>query len=929
MEPQANNKPLNQHDQVYLLQQIENLTGQNAQLLAAQKIQNERWQLALQSNGDGLWDWNVVTNEVYFSHEWKAMLGFEDDEILGSLNEWDARIHPEDKQRVYAEIEQYIKGETDRYRSEHRVMCKDGSFKWILDRGQIVERNPDGSPLRMVGTHTDISSSKNALNEVSENLEFFSGMFKNSVVAMLIIDPETGAIADSNAAAQRFYGYTADEFRHLNIAEINQYQQEQITGEMNNAKNHRTNHFIFPHKLKNGESRIVEVYSTPVKRKNKSFLFSQITDITGRIQAESSLRENEEKYRGFIANSSDGFLLTNEDGQIIEWNAAQERITGFLAEEVIGRNAAEMQMNLGPVIKRTPEHYAKIRSLFQNFFVSGTGNFLNNVIILPIVTKYGEERIIEQMCFRIKSSKGFCLGAVTRDVTAEKEKESVLLDNEELFRTMFESAPLGVAQIDSNGRFVRTNSTLSLLLGYTKSELEEFTLYNVTDPVDMGHINTLLQRMIAGVNAGAVFESRCIHKNGTILWVVISCTVLSRQDGIPFFITYINDITARKRAELAVLENEEKLQKIFEILPVGITITDRSGNIIDGNKESERLLGLRKSQQFKRNAADEDWDIVRPDLTPMPANEFASVRALKENTTIMNIKMGLKKNEGITWINVCATPLPMANYGVIITYNDISEQVNSEKELSSLNRQLHESHIQLEEANKAKDKFISIIAHDLRAPFSAFLGISEILAAETESFSYEEISDMSKKMYISSVNTLQLLTDLLDWGRLYTRTMKFNLTEVNIDEIISRAADVLQAVAKEKGLTIVTHYLQTPAVFTDKNLLSNVIRNLISNAIKFSYRGNEIIVRVSSAGDTFSVAVEDKGVGMEPGEVEKLFKVDTINSSPGTEKEKGSGLGLLLCNEFVEKLGGKLTVESEKNRGTTFTITLPVNAVIQ
>jgi PAS domain S-box-containing protein len=133
------------------------------------KASEERWQFALEGAGDGVWDWNVQTNEVFFSRRWKAMLGFEEDEIGHTLDEWERRVHPDDKERVNAEIEEYLSGRTPTYSSEHRVVCKDGSYKWVLDRGQIVSHDKNGMPSRFIGTHTDITGFKQAQDSLTRS----------------------------------------------------------------------------------------------------------------------------------------------------------------------------------------------------------------------------------------------------------------------------------------------------------------------------------------------------------------------------------------------------------------------------------------------------------------------------------------------------------------------------------------------------------------------------------------------------------------------------------------------------------------------------------------------------------------------------------------------------------------------------------------
>ncbi|MEB3214248.1 MAG: PAS domain S-box protein, partial [Leptolyngbyaceae bacterium] len=141
---------------------------------AALRESEARWQFALEGSGDGVWDWNAQTNEVFFSHQWKAMLGFADHEIGSDLSEWDSRIHPDDREQCYAALNPHLRGDTPIYQNEHRVLCKDGTYRWILDRGKVIERTPEGKPLRAIGTHTDITYRKEteeALRQANELLE--------------------------------------------------------------------------------------------------------------------------------------------------------------------------------------------------------------------------------------------------------------------------------------------------------------------------------------------------------------------------------------------------------------------------------------------------------------------------------------------------------------------------------------------------------------------------------------------------------------------------------------------------------------------------------------------------------------------------------------------------------------------------------------
>lgn len=171
----------------------------------------ERWQFALEGSGDGVWDWNAVTNEVFFSSRWKSMLGFEDHEISGKLAEWDNRVHPRDKDRVYADIDRHFSGETPVYINEHRVLCKDGTYKWILDRGKVISRTAEGKPLRVVGTHTDITDRKKAETELIKAHERLEMLLHSLPLGIVVIDKETDCVIDANPKASMMIGAPIDK----------------------------------------------------------------------------------------------------------------------------------------------------------------------------------------------------------------------------------------------------------------------------------------------------------------------------------------------------------------------------------------------------------------------------------------------------------------------------------------------------------------------------------------------------------------------------------------------------------------------------------------------------------------------------------------------------------------------------------------------
>ena len=237
---------------------------------------------------------------------------------------------------------------------------------------------------------------------------------------------------------------------------------------------------------------------------------------------------------------------------------------------------------------------------------------------------------------------------------------------------------------------------------------------------------------------------------------------------------------------------------------------------------------------------------------------------------------------------------------------------------------LQESETKLKEANAAKDKFFSIIAHDLRNPFNAVIGFSNILREGIGELGTDEISEYIGYINESALNAYTLLGNLLDWARSQTNSIQFEPEAINIAEIVNATLVILSGEATKKNITITSTVPDDCIVRADSNMVSAVLRNLVSNAIKFTRPGGHVSIFSAMAGNCHEFTVEDNGIGIQEKDIDKLFRIDTKLYTKGTAEESGTGLGLILCKEFIEKNAGAIRVESEQGKGSRFIFTLPV-----
>ena len=269
---------------------------------------------------------------------------------------------------------------------------------------------------------------------------------------------------------------------------------------------------------------------------------------------------------------------------------------------------------------------------------------------------------------------------------------------------------------------------------------------------------------------------------------------------------------------------------------------------------------------------------------------------------------------------------------VIVLYNRFLLKKKTNKQLQNAIKKISESEADLKELNATKNKLFTIISHDLKGPFSSLLGFSEILAQESDKYNKEKIIQFSNIINTSAHDLFNLVENLLQWSRCQSKNMKYYPEKINLKELVTDIFSVLQFNAKNKNITLNSKIHENTYVFADSNIVSIVIRNLVSNALKFTDNGGKIVVKTRQClvsttsiekNNSIEISVIDTGIGISEENIDKLFKINTNYTTQGTSDEKGTGLGLIICKEFIEKSGGKIWVESKPGIGSTFKFTLP------
>jgi PAS domain S-box-containing protein len=459
------------------------------------KRSEERWQFALEGAREGVWDWNAETNEVYFSPQWKSMLGFEEHEVGNTLDEWDKRVHPDDKAQCYIDIQRHFSGETPYYENEHRVLCKDGSYKWILDRGMVMERSDDGKPLRVIGTHTDVTGRRLAEQELLANSDEIEDLYENAPCGYHSFD-ENGVFARINNTELSWLGYTREEMlgkkkltdiltpESVKVFE-NHFPLFRETGQISSLEMNlvRKDGSVFP----------CLVNATAVRGESGQFNMSRSTlfDITERKLGESRLAELGEFNQQIIDNSPIGICIYRADGQCVGVNDSAAKIVGAAKDKLMNDNFKEIKtwqdsglmeaamdtMNSGAGasvnIHMTTTFGAEISILavLNRFYMRGEPHLL--LMFSDVSDVKNAERMLRESNERLEervAERSMELIQANRELINEIEKHaytaSALRDSEKSLTTIIESSPIAIFVVrDQQYRFVNKSFKKILFLG--------------------------------------------------------------------------------------------------------------------------------------------------------------------------------------------------------------------------------------------------------------------------------------------------------------------------------------------------------------------------------------------------------------------------------------------------------------------------------
>jgi PAS domain S-box-containing protein len=685
--------------------------------------------------------------------------------------------------------------------------------------------------------------------------------------------------------------------------------------------------------------------------RNPVRMIGVVADITQKIKAEEDLKESESKLWTILNATEESIYMFDREGIIAMSNSTGlERLKASSGNEIIGHHFSEF---MTPVTAKSRQ--AKLDEVFRS------GRHL----------EFEDERdgrtYHHNFSPVFKDDKVSFIVTYSTDITERKRADIKLKESEDRFRTIAESLPvlISINRINDS-KILFANEHHEKSFGFKKGEMTGKKIFDIFySPLDRINLSHTLKE------SGRTYstEMKVNKPDGTPFWIMTSVRKIMFMNE-PSFLTASIDITETKKSQEELLQlnrtlnahnkssqvmmhSDNELNYLNEVCKIiiedcgykmvwiGYAQNDKRRrvkpvafygfdkgyidqmNITWGDNERGRgptgmAIRTGRPSMCKNMLTDPAFEPWREEAGKRGYASSLVLPLITKGKPFGAISIYSKEPDSFadSEINLLSDLADDLAYG--ISYIRLKEAERA------ATMAIKKSEAQLKELNATKDKFFNIIAHDLKNPFTSLLGSSELLYNNINKMSPENIKKLSLILNDSAKGGYAILLNLLDWSRSQTGILKYKPEKINLKNLIDENISNLQLSAANKEIRLFSETKDNLFVIADKNMINTLLRNLLNNAVKFTHRNGKVVMGAVTDSGNVIISVKDTGIGISEDRIEKLFRIDTKHSMPGTENEQGTGLGLKLCQEFVDKMGGKIWVESIENKGSTFKFSIPV-----
>lgn len=840
-------------------------------------------------------------------------LGYAPDELLGqSVYVVNPPADRENAQKIARKV---LSGEIEY--SNIPVVAKSGEV--LPTETKLFKGTWNGIPA-IFGISKDVSKLKKSEEKFEKAFQLNSSLISISLL-------EDGTFIEVNDSYHRILGYDKHEIIGHTSEELGIFKKDgtrdriyQTLKDEGNCKDLEITFYT-----KYGDERTGLFSSATIVIDGKQCILSVVVDITDRKQFEREILDDRERFSALIDKSPAAHYFL-EGSTIINCNPAGIQLLGLNSlSEIINKKFT----HFSPAKQDNGSSSEDLLHYFVYLALTSGNHRFEWTFSKPNGKTFQSEVLLSSF----KNKNTTILHAVVHDISDRKATEKLIINNEAKYREMFETIDDVYYQTTIDGNLLVLSPSVTKVLGYSPDELIGGSILKLyAHPEERA---TIIQEILTKESLSN-YEIYLIKKNGSKIPISLSVRIIHREGNEIVLTGLMRDITIQKEQEQRIIENENQLKAIFNVVGSGIMIIDsESMRIVEINDTAIRMIGTGKDEIVGHIC----HDFVCP--------------AEKGNCPVKDLKHKVEQSEKILLTAsgnkrfIIKTVIPITFNGkdcYLESFMDVTELKENEKELKRLNLELQDSNSlietnlhqknmliqeltetkeKLEKINSEKDKFFSIIAHDLKSPFSGFLGLTRVIAENSQDFTREELHEFGIGIQQSATNLYKLLENLLEWSVLQRDSYRFDPVNVDFHKFVE---DVFLAVKDAAWMKRIDLRNTVPAgmeVFADVSMLNSILRNIVTNAVKFTPISGQISVSAEDQENEIIIAVKDSGIGMDEFILRNMFSLSQKISRKGTEGEPSTGLGLILCKEFMDKHEGTIRVESEVGNGSTFFLTFP------
>ncbi|MDP4210666.1 MAG: PAS domain S-box protein [Bacteroidota bacterium] len=872
-------------------------------------LANDRLSLAVEAAGIGFWDWNLKTNDVYYDDQWLNILGYKHGELKPYPNLWDDRIHPDDKDTVLKELNDHLNDITPSYRTEHRVLNKDGSYIWILDSGRVIERDGQNNAIRISGISIDITERMIARKQIQESQENYKSIFEHLNDAFCRFD-FSGKFLEVNKNLCDLVGLKEDELIQSNVQlffneETFKYLHRRLANIITNKSVNFETEIITPKQ----KAIPISISARLITTSGRGIIQALIRDITERKAYEKALIEEKQKFEALIEHSPNLITRFSRNLKCVFVSPNVYKIIGIPVSECIGKRLGEyyipksqasyLEKKLKWVIRRNKE----LTQIFSLETPIGTKHF--EAILVPEVN---QNNVVESVL------------VTNTDITDKIDHEHDLNSSRQQLEEAEKNIHFGTYEIDLLEGTTKWSNEAYMILGREpgSNPLADDDYYlNYVHQDDYLYTNEQLNRSIRH-SSNFNFTHRINTLGETTRYVnSIGRIEVAPETGKAVKIHgTIIDITDKKQIENRLFTERDNLQVIMDNIPDAIYFKDIHGYYIRANMGMARLFGYHSPEELIGKT-------VYDHLLKEFADEFHKTEQIifSGEASSLHKENEIPTTQGSIWLSTTIVGIKDMN-GNISQVVGISRDITQYK----LNEyRLRKAKEKAEQADQLKSAFLANMSHEIRTPINGILGFAHLL--EMREFEREQEIQYLRIINNSGKLLLSLINDIIDIAKIEAGQINIEPENVDLLKLMTDLEEFYEGEKNRQNKPQLKIIANTPLnynckeIFTDPFRLKQVISNLINNALKFTERG---FIEFGYLPDNKHLLffVKDSGIGMSPYESEIIFE-RFKQAGNSTQKRKGTGLGLAISKGLVELLQGEIWVKSVPGEGSEFYFTIP------